>query len=128
VTALDASAGRELRRSARSLTPLGDALGRPLRDLRVSVTDRCNFRCSYCLPPEAGEPRLVPRDRDGMIYTCLFAERGTDLRPLLKSGMDPRPLRDRMLSAWATREDRFSETRAAAGPCRRSVEMHRIGG
>jgi len=31
---------------------LGDALGRPLRDLRISVTDRCNFRCSYCMPKE----------------------------------------------------------------------------
>jgi len=34
-------------------TPTGtvvDALGRPLRDLRISVTDRCNFRCVYCMP------------------------------------------------------------------------------
>jgi cyclic pyranopterin phosphate synthase len=31
---------------------LGDTLGRPLRDLRISVTDRCNFRCSYCMPKE----------------------------------------------------------------------------
>jgi cyclic pyranopterin phosphate synthase len=29
-----------------------DRLGRPLRDLRVSVTDRCNFRCTYCMPRE----------------------------------------------------------------------------
>jgi GTP 3',8-cyclase len=29
-----------------------DSLGRPLRDLRVSVTDRCNFRCVYCMPKE----------------------------------------------------------------------------
>jgi cyclic pyranopterin phosphate synthase len=29
---------------------LSDRLGRPLRDLRVSVTDRCNFRCTYCMP------------------------------------------------------------------------------
>jgi GTP 3',8-cyclase len=29
---------------------LGDTLGRPLRDLRISVTDRCNFRCNYCMP------------------------------------------------------------------------------
>ncbi len=29
---------------------LADALNRPLRDLRISVTDRCNFRCSYCMP------------------------------------------------------------------------------
>ena len=29
-----------------------DSLGRPLRDLRISITDRCNFRCDYCMPPE----------------------------------------------------------------------------
>ncbi|GIM44951.1 cyclic pyranopterin monophosphate synthase [Collibacillus ludicampi] len=29
-----------------------DVLGRPLRDLRISVTDRCNFRCRYCMPEE----------------------------------------------------------------------------
>ena len=33
-------------------TVLHDALGRPLRDLRISVTDRCNFRCVYCMPKE----------------------------------------------------------------------------
>jgi GTP 3',8-cyclase len=31
---------------------LHDRLGRPLTDLRISVTDRCNFRCSYCMPKE----------------------------------------------------------------------------
>ena len=31
------------------MTPL-DTLGRPVRDLRISVTDRCNFRCAYCMP------------------------------------------------------------------------------
>lgn len=31
---------------------LRDRLGRPLTDLRISVTDRCNFRCSYCMPKE----------------------------------------------------------------------------
>ncbi len=31
---------------------LKDTLGRPLRDLRISVTDRCNFRCTYCMPKE----------------------------------------------------------------------------
>jgi cyclic pyranopterin phosphate synthase len=29
-----------------------DVFGRPLRDLRISVTDRCNFRCTYCMPKE----------------------------------------------------------------------------
>ena len=31
---------------------LSDRLGRPLHDLRISVTDRCNFRCNYCMPKE----------------------------------------------------------------------------
>jgi cyclic pyranopterin phosphate synthase len=31
---------------------LADRLGRPLRDLRISVTDRCNFRCTYCMPKD----------------------------------------------------------------------------
>jgi len=31
---------------------LSDTRGRPLRDLRISVTDRCNFRCTYCMPKE----------------------------------------------------------------------------
>jgi cyclic pyranopterin phosphate synthase len=34
------------------IPPPADSLGRPLRDLRISVTDRCNFRCSYCMPKE----------------------------------------------------------------------------
>ena len=32
--------------------PLTDTLNRPLRDLRISVTDLCNFRCPYCMPKE----------------------------------------------------------------------------
>ena len=33
-------------------TATRDRLGRPLRDLRISITDRCNFRCTYCMPKE----------------------------------------------------------------------------
>jgi cyclic pyranopterin phosphate synthase len=32
--------------------PITDTLNRPLRDLRISITDRCNFRCVYCMPKE----------------------------------------------------------------------------
>ena len=35
-----------------ALGPLADTLGRTMRDLRISVTDRCNFRCVYCMPRE----------------------------------------------------------------------------
>jgi GTP 3',8-cyclase len=40
---------------SRALDPLIDAHGRALTDLRVSVTDRCNFRCRYCMPAEGME-------------------------------------------------------------------------
>jgi cyclic pyranopterin phosphate synthase len=48
---------------AGSGAPGTDALGRPLRDLRLSVTDRCNFRCPYCMPEEIfGERyRFLPK-------------------------------------------------------------------
>ncbi|MFW5691745.1 MAG: GTP 3',8-cyclase MoaA [Chloroflexota bacterium] len=41
-----------------------DQFNRPLRDLRISVTDRCNFRCTYCMPAEIfGENyRFLPRE------------------------------------------------------------------
>ncbi len=41
-----------------------DLFGRPLRDLRISVTDRCNFRCTFCMPAEIfGERyRFLPKD------------------------------------------------------------------
>ena len=41
-------------------TQLVDGFGRVHRDLRISVTDRCNFRCTYCMPAEGLE--WVPRD------------------------------------------------------------------
>jgi len=40
---------------------LKDSYGRAIRDLRVSLTDRCNFRCFYCLPH--GEPPIAPKDQ-----------------------------------------------------------------
>lgn len=42
------------------MSALLDLHGRPLRNLRVSVTDRCNLRCAYCMPEE--EYRWLPRD------------------------------------------------------------------
>ena len=48
--------------AVRTAAPI-DTLGRPMRDLRISVTDRCNFRCTYCMPAEVyGERyRFLPR-------------------------------------------------------------------
>lgn len=53
-----------MREATTSTSPPRDRLDRPLRDLRISVTDRCNFRCPYCMPREAfGEGfRFLPRE------------------------------------------------------------------
>ncbi len=44
-----------------------DALNRPLRDLRISVTDRCNFRCTYCMPKEVFGPGFMFLHRDELL-------------------------------------------------------------
>ena len=60
---------------------LNDALGRPLRSLRVSVTDRCNLRCQYCMPEE--EYVWLPRQdilsfEETSQLVDLFADLGVD--------------------------------------------------
>ena len=47
--------------------PPADLLGRPLRDLRVSVTDRCNFRCVYCMPREVFGRDYAFLERDELL-------------------------------------------------------------
>ena len=48
--------------------PASDQLGRPLHDLRISVTDRCNFRCTYCMPAEIfGDTLRVPETRNEIL-------------------------------------------------------------
>jgi len=50
------------------MTPLlTDQLGRPLRDLRISVTDRCNFRCVYCMPKEVFGRDYQFLERDALL-------------------------------------------------------------
>lgn len=50
-----------------SVEPLTDCLRRPLRDLRISVTDRCNFRCVYCMPREVFSKDHVFLARDSLL-------------------------------------------------------------
>ena len=78
-----------------------DRLGRPMRDLRVSVTDRCNFRCPYCMPKEVyGEAYEFTPKSELLTYeeigrlAALFVRQGvTKLRitggePLVRSNLD----------------------------------------
>jgi cyclic pyranopterin phosphate synthase len=77
-----------------SAPALVDALGRQLRDLRISVTDRCNFRCPYCMPAETFGPgfKFLPR-REVLSYeeiarlARLFVSLGT--RKLRITGGEP---------------------------------------
>jgi cyclic pyranopterin phosphate synthase len=68
---------------------------------------------------------------DGMLYTCLFANRGTDLRESLRNGADDEELKDILSQIWLQRADRYSELRRpelAEAHVLRKVEMYRIGG
>jgi GTP 3',8-cyclase len=71
-----------------------DTLGRPIRDLRISVMDRCNFRCPYCMPRETFHDKyrfLATKERlsfDEIVrVTRLFAQLG--VRKLRLTGGEP---------------------------------------
>ncbi|MEM6987345.1 MAG: GTP 3',8-cyclase MoaA [Pseudomonadota bacterium] len=73
---------------------LTDTLGRPLRDLRISVTDRCNFRCVYCMPREVFDKNYMFLPRRELLsfeeierLVRVFAERG--VRKLRLTGGEP---------------------------------------
>ena len=63
---------------------------------------------------------------DGKIFTCLFAEKGHDLRGILRSGADPRTLGEIVRSVWQARDDRYSEERGQTD--RPKSEMSYLGG
>ncbi len=78
-----------------------DTFGRPLRDLRISVTDRCNFRCVYCMPKEVfgHDYRFLPRrellsfeeiERVSRVFVGLGVHklRITGGEPLLRRGLE----------------------------------------
>src|SRR5438270_121842 len=204
-----------------------DQRGRPMHDLRISVTDRCNFRCVYCMPREVfgpdfpyvprsdlltleeiarvanvfvslgvekiritgGEPllrrnlerliellaatgvqdlalttngSLLTREKarilknagltritvsldalEDAVFRSLcdtdlhvsrvldateFAERGTDLRALLRGGASDDDLREAITRVWRVRDDRYSEIRSEETRAAKRVEMSHIGG
>src|SRR5258708_671004 len=74
---------------------LKDSYGRAIRDLRVSLTDRCNFRCFYCLPH--GEPPIAPKEQmlsyEEVEYVCdIFVELG--IEKIRLTGGEPMMRRD----------------------------------
>lgn len=80
---------------------VSDQLQRPIRDLRISVTDRCNFRCTYCMPKEiyGNDYAFLPKhkvltfeeiERLAQCFTTLGVKkiRLTGGEPLLRKGLD----------------------------------------
>ncbi len=76
-----------------------DTMNRPLRDLRISVTDRCDFRCVYCMPKEVFGPRFEFLRRSQLLtfeeitrLATVFADLG--VRKLRLTGGEPLMRRD----------------------------------
>ena len=80
---------------------LADRLGRPLHDLRISVTDRCNFRCSYCMPKDVFDRDYVFLPQTSLLsfeeitrLASIFVAHGvqkirlTGGEPLLRKGLE----------------------------------------
>jgi len=67
---------------------------------------------------------------EGVLYTCLFATAGTDLRAPLRAGATDDELLDLLRGAWARRDDRYSERRSELRQQQtlHKIEMHYIGG
>jgi cyclic pyranopterin phosphate synthase len=81
--------------------PIRDSLGRELRDLRISITDRCNFRCTYCMPkavfnadyPYLPRSELLTFEEIEKVARLAVAQgvrkiRLTGGEPLLRKGME----------------------------------------
>src|SRR5581483_6113144 len=90
-------------RASRYPEPVGprDTLGRPVRDLRISITDRCNFRCVYCMPKEVfgrdyeflGRDQLltfeeIERLARGFVRAGVTKLRLTGGEPLVRRGVE----------------------------------------
>jgi GTP 3',8-cyclase len=81
---------------------LADSFGRIATDLRVSLTDRCNLRCSYCMPPEGLDwlpgPALLTDDEVGRLIAVAVGRLGvtevrfTGVRVVTRDDAAPRRL------------------------------------
>jgi len=126
------------------MTPLADRFGRVATDLRVSLTDRCNLRCDYCMPPEGldwlpddsvlTDDEVVRLIRIGVERLGIREVRFTGGEPLVRRGLvdivrrthelDPSP--ETSLTTNALGLARTAEALAAAGLDRVNVSLDTI--
>lgn len=109
------------------------------RDYRGEVAERYRFDdgagevgfISSVTQPFCGDCSRARLSSDGVIYTCLFANKGTSLRDALRNGATDEQLLETIRNVWLARADRYSEKRAElrdAPGDHRKVEMFYIGG
>ena len=125
---------RELKRLIESHWPLEAEAG----SYRGEVAERYVFTdgggevgfISSVSQPFCGDCTRARLSSEGVLYTCLFATQGTDLRGPLRAGADDATLLERIRGVWRLREDRYSELRQGAGADQgtRKIEMYYIGG
>ena len=115
----------------------------PLRAIGRNYTGEVANRYSYLdgqgeigfissiTEPFCGNCNRARLSADGVLYTCLFATRGTSLREVLRNGADDTELADVLSRIWLKRSDRYSELRkpyTSEQPLISQVEMYRMGG
>jgi cyclic pyranopterin phosphate synthase len=131
------------------LEPVMDRMGRGMRDLRISVTDRCNFRCRYCMPAEVFGPgyAFLPKnellsfeemERLVRVLVPLGVEkiRLTGGEPLLRRGLEDlvamlasiRGIRDLAMTTNGILLGHHAEALALAGLNRVTVSMDSLDG
>jgi cyclic pyranopterin phosphate synthase len=125
-------ASRELRDRIAARWPL-----EPLeRNYRGEVATRYGFGdgageigfISSVSAPFCGDCHRSRLSADGTVYTCLFADRGVDLRGPLRAGASDADLIALLQGTWRNREDRYSELRGKTAEDKRRIEMYRMGG
>ena len=96
----------------KALHALADTRSRALRDLRISVTDRCNFRCTYCMPKEVFGKDFQFLERSQLLsfgeihrMVRLFRDQGVEKiritggEPLVRRKLEPVPHRSGIIQA-----------------------------
>ncbi|TLY58166.1 MAG: GTP 3',8-cyclase MoaA [Gammaproteobacteria bacterium] len=101
----------------------------PSRELAARIGER--WPLAALEPDYRGEVAKRYASSDGVLYTCLFATRGTSLRDVLRGGASDDALLELIRNVWLQRSDRYSEQRASlrqAEKEQRKIEMFYIGG
>jgi len=78
--------------------------------------------------PFCGDCTRARLSAEGVVYTCLFATSGTDLRAVLRAGASDEMLDEVVSGIWTNRADRYSETRSSQTAGLHKVEMSYLGG